>query len=329
MPIRALSTKHARALALAACTFGCTPVHAERKTPPVSGAPVLAGVCEASALLVSERAPGVATLTVADDEIDDRLFVFTHDARGVTASGTVAFPSGARVSDIEALAEVGTRFVVVGSHSVSKKGRLAKRARVVELEVTSADGAPPRAAKERDHGAWLALAKGDVQRCGALFVEGARAAMPALCPALGIDVEGAFVDDEGRLWLGLRAPRVERRAVFLRVRDEGPGFDRSAFVDLGGFAVRDLAREGPTLFVLAGPSDDSEQPGRVYAVELARVVAGGRIGAAELPVTVPARAEGLAVTQSRIYVVTDGGRVKNDAAVCAQPSQLVVVPRGK
>jgi hypothetical protein len=313
-------------LSCARASHGAAP---PQKSQALPSAFPLDGVCEASGMLATETKPGNATLLVADDEESAHLFRFTWGAEGVRAAGTLELPRRARPSDIEALTRAPGTLFVVGSHSVSKKGRLAKRARVVELEHSHAGAKDEsvRLLRDRQHADWLALAQGDVQRCGALFVEGARAAMPALCPALAINVEGAFVDAERRLWLGLRAPLVEGRATLLRVRDEGPGFDRSAFVDVGGHGVRDLALDEGTLFLLTGPTSDRAEPGRLYAIESTRVTTGGRSAAGELPLVLPERSEGLAVTSTHFLVVTDGERASADA--CKTPSTLHVYSRSR
>jgi hypothetical protein len=85
---------------------------------------ILAGVCEASALIWVE-----GHWLVGDNEVNDRLFVY--DAQ-FQATGTV--PVVPPVEDIEALATDGSRVFVVGSAGRKKSGKPApERRRVVEL----------------------------------------------------------------------------------------------------------------------------------------------------------------------------------------------------
>src|SRR5262245_29750737 len=71
----------------------------------------------------------------------------------------------------------------------------------------------------------------------------------------GLGIEGMCVG-KGKLFLGLRAPVVDRVAIILEVAITHQ-IDTSAMtthlVDLGGLGVRDLARIDGALLVLAGP----------------------------------------------------------------------------
>jgi hypothetical protein len=95
----------------------------------------------------------------------------------------------------------------------------------------------------------------------------------------GLDVEGAVVAD-GRLLLGLRGPVLRGWAVILALAprpDEADptvmALDPTAddpsrryvkhFLDLDGLGVRDLARDGDDLLILAGPTMVLDGPSRV------------------------------------------------------------------
>jgi len=134
----------------------------------------------------------------------------------------------------------------------------------------------------------------------------------------GFDVEGLAVVG-GRPVLGLRGPVLRGWAVLLTltVHTEGvelvlDGVDKHV-VDLDGLGVRDLARDGDDLLVLAGPTMVLDGPARV--VRLPGAAAGPLPPAipreeteavAELPVGVGCdRPEGLAVLPEGLLVLHD------------------------
>ncbi|NMO92772.1 DUF3616 domain-containing protein [Actinomycetospora sp. TBRC 11914] len=99
----------------------------------------------------------------------------------------------------------------------------------------------------------------------------------------GFDVEGlAALGDPAEVTtvlLGLRGPVLRGWAVLLRL-ELGPGEDPGELalrsvakhvVDLGGLGVRDLARDGDDLLVLAGPTMVLSRPARVLRLRGAAV----------------------------------------------------------
>ncbi len=92
----------------------------------------------------------------------------------------------------------------------------------------------------------------------------------------GPDVEGLAALEDGVL-VGLRGPVLRGWAVVLELhtgsvpgvtprlalRGDGRRY-RSYFLDLGGLAVRDLARAGDDVLVLAGPTMDLDGPVRLH-----------------------------------------------------------------
>ncbi len=78
----------------------------------------------------------------------------------------------------------------------------------------------------------------------------------------GLDVEG-FVVHGGSLYLGLRGPLIDSIAVVVTLNiDDNFAIECSAlnFLDLHGLGVRDLARFGDELLVLAGPVSSAGGP---------------------------------------------------------------------
>lgn len=94
----------------------------------------------------------------------------------------------------------------------------------------------------------------------------------------GLDVEGVQVDD-GRVFLGLRGPVLRGWAVIVQVEpvdargggrmklreiEAGGRRYRKHFLDLEGLGIRDLARDGDDLLILAGPTMDVSAPAGVF-----------------------------------------------------------------
>jgi hypothetical protein len=94
----------------------------------------------------------------------------------------------------------------------------------------------------------------------------------------GLDVEGVQVDD-GRVFLGLRGPVLRGWAVVVQVEpvdakgkgrmklrelEAGGRRYRKHFLKLDGLGIRDLARDGDDLLILAGPTMDVSAPAGVF-----------------------------------------------------------------
>jgi hypothetical protein len=94
----------------------------------------------------------------------------------------------------------------------------------------------------------------------------------------GLDVEGVQVD-HGRVFLGLRGPVLRGWAVIVQVEpvdakgggrmklreiEAGGRRYRKHFLDLEGLGIRDLARDGDDLLILAGPTMDISAPAGVF-----------------------------------------------------------------
>ncbi|GAA4938416.1 uncharacterized protein DUF3616 [Actinomycetospora succinea] len=132
----------------------------------------------------------------------------------------------------------------------------------------------------------------------------------------GFDVEGIAVREAhagGGVVLGLRGPVLRGWAVLLElaVHADGPELVldrlRKTFVDLEGLGVRDLARDGEDLLVLAGPTMVLDGPARIVRLR------GG--AAAPLPP---------AITADEVEVVTEVAVGRG----CDRPEGLAVLPEG-
>ncbi|GAA4858749.1 DUF3616 domain-containing protein [Actinomycetospora straminea] len=132
----------------------------------------------------------------------------------------------------------------------------------------------------------------------------------------GFDVEGVAVRDAaagGGVVLGLRGPVLRGWAVLLEVAVHADGTElvlddmAKCFVDLEGLGVRDLARDGDDLLVLAGPTMVLDGPARVLRLP------GGAAG----PLPPAIRAEELTLVTE---VAVGRG--------CDRPEGLAALPEG-
>ncbi|MEJ2887462.1 DUF3616 domain-containing protein [Actinomycetospora aeridis] len=132
----------------------------------------------------------------------------------------------------------------------------------------------------------------------------------------GFDVEGLAVREAnagGGVVLGLRGPVLRGWAVLLEVAVHADGAAlvldgvTKHFVDLEGLGVRDLARDGDDLLVLAGPTMVLDGPARVVRLR-------GAASAALPP----------AITAGEVEVVTEVAVGRG----CDRPEGLAVLPEG-
>jgi hypothetical protein len=274
------------------------------------------------------------TLFVAPDE-GSSLLALRRDGPGwgspreVPLADAVELPGKPEDEvDAEGLDVVGGCLWVVGSHSPKRKRvkpgtppgevgpRLARtsteKSRRLLARLPLDDGPDgPRPAP----GAGARLPSGKRGLMGALAQD------EHLAPFLGIpgkdngfDVEGIAVVGE-RVVVGLRGPVLRGWAVLLglALHVEGrelvlDGVDKH-FVDLEGLGVRDLARDGDDLLVLAGPTMVLDGPARILRLPgvLPPAVPREEIETvAELAVGVGCdRPEGLAVLPEGLLVLHD------------------------
>ncbi len=310
---------------------------ADAAAPTELGAPPL---CEASAVLRAPWAP--ARVLVADNEVNDQLFVFDlADGRLVHPRALAISGKKEGVHDIEALAAFGDKLVVVGSHSRNKQGEARpKRARIA-LYPPPGTGDTLQGPAILDGAAVLReTAKGRDACLAALFVAPAPARAAEVCAALSgataaVNVEGAVAlaaapaatgvpagpgtplapaartASPPRLWLGLRSPLAEGCAILLRLADPPRAFrfDAAALVDLGGRGVRDLAVDDTQVYVLAGGPGDDGPPSRLVRLPRGALVPGARLVPGDDGVPVPDHAEGvlpLAANEALLVIDVDG-----------------------
>ncbi len=307
--------------ALAAAALAAAAPPAPR---PLGGPPL----CEASALA---EAPDGSVL-VADNELQDRLFRFALRDGALVEPREVPLPPGHRPRDLEALAAgPGGALWLVGSHSRDARCQVrAKRARLRWLVSTPAgyaerafvDGAPVLERAAFGAGTCLETLFTDPPPAGAAAV--CRALVEALARSCrGLDVEGAVNADDGRLWLGWRAPLAGGRAVLVRLAEPPLAlrFDAVALLDLEGRGVRALARADDALLGLAGPPEDGGGQTGLFSLPLEQLAPGASPTPALLRRDLPPSAEGLLVRGRRGVAVVDGARGTPER--CEKPSLQV------
>lgn len=320
-------------------------------------------VCEASAAI---EVPCVddstaSCLWVGDNEQEDKVFEYAADANGkLTPTQHFAIKLGnAKVGDIEALVQDEQGMLVIGSHSRksdctpdTKHDRVAV-ARVLrdplraEL-VASGQGWEDRLIgcdstwvklEDTEPGSLTSRLRNDF--CTAIVASekaaDAVAGDKSQCMGEVMNVEGAVAvsDASGkpRIWLGLRAPLIGKRAVLLRVAPLGATkqrltFDDIATIDLGGKGIRELTISEDWIWGIAGCVPDCSEPSHLWRVKVDALKSGAAITSVEFVKggELPPSAEGLVIQSAakRAIVLADGdkGEVKGHCATAAQ--QLTV-----
>lgn len=307
-----------------------------------------APLCEASAALAAPW--DSSTVLVADNEVHGRLFAFS----GVDGEGRLTEPRSMKieagdhgpVKDIEALAHHGDRLLLVGSHSRNKRccpKKKRRRLQVVALEggrlkvVRSLKMGDGKWAKRVDSAAACArklfsetMAKDALvdKVCAALVAAERRArcgCQGTACPGCDtLNIEGA-VTVTGRVWLGLRAPLVQGKAVLLRLAPLGERlrFDAAALLDLGGQGIRELAPGDDRVWVIAGPPLDSPACFELSSFEADKLRHGASLTPHARRWPLPTSSEGLVVRGAKALVLVDGA--EGDGDDCDQPSRQYLV----
>jgi hypothetical protein len=320
-------------------------------------------VCEASAaLFVPCPGSGARCLLVGDNEERTGLFLYELDGEGRPGHRRdLAFdhllpgdPGDRGLSDIEALAGLPSgEIAVFGSHSRNSECEAkGKRRQLLHARLSAdrmeAGSVPPVNSKaptcERLFGAspddlegplaWVCAAVLESEESAeAAEREGSRDARIAACgdtPAFNL--EGAVAVPAGagspRLWIGLRAPLVDRHAVLLRLAPE-PGalrFDAAAFLDLGELGVRDLGFAEGFVWGIAGPPVDSPADHLLWRFPAGALATETVI--APTPIAdLPTSAEGLAILDDQALVLIDGDAPDPaQPEVCHTDSTYLLVP---
>jgi len=261
--------------------------------------PELVGLCDASA--------GVwvgGSLYVADDE---RNVLHRFDGQG-RPLGTVelaaAFPAlaGDKEADLEGATLASGTSWWIGSHDRGK-------------------GTEPRPSRQRLFAVDLDEGQAGSHRELHTTLLDALAAQAELGPILattagntskavdGFSIEGLATADDG-LWLGLRAPVVDGRALMVPLATAGDGLVAGSPVrlELGGRGIRALENLEDSLIIVAGPPADAG----TFAV-----YRWDATGTTPIEVSLRTlRPEGLVATPDGLWLLSDDGGLERGGTPC-------------
>ncbi|MCY6381931.1 hypothetical protein [Hoeflea prorocentri] len=315
-------------------------------------------LCEASAALAADcpEAKGETCLLVADNEIRDKLFLFSVDGKDGRLSERREVPINTkkkdRVSDIEAMALLNSgEILVYGSHSRNRRCELkTKRQRILsgKLEPAGFDARRVSEARSRKmtcnrlFGVKRGKAAGNMKMlCDALHVAeqdadkaaklGKEAAARACNEIDDFNLEGAVVlgGKSQDIWVGLRAPLANAEGDAFLMRQTSPNgfaFDAVVRLDLDKAGIREIAADKTHVWIISGPSNDGGEKHSLWRFPKKRLAAKSvsdgelRIRPKRLSVDLPTSAEGLVVTAGKAYVLMDGAEPKGSSSSCNRNS---------
>lgn len=266
---------------------------------------------------------------------------------------------GFKISDIEALTKSGTdKIAVYGSHSRSSKCEKKKKrhrfaeSKLVAARISGNSDTPVKSTKLKCEKLFKDKKDKLVEKLCKRIVDAdekaevieesvkdaAKTSEPSrffdlqvacsVLPTLNLEAAAAVKgsDGEERIWVGLRSPLIDGKAVLLRKDKETKfKFDAIALIELSGHGIRDLAFKSNKLWGIAGPSYDSNREHRLWHID-ANLLKDG----AELRPTVkrelPSYSEGLAILNGKAFVLIDGSDDEDsNPMVCRAPSEYIVI----
>ncbi|MGH7788556.1 MAG: DUF3616 domain-containing protein [Candidatus Binatia bacterium] len=320
-------------------------------------------LCEASGarLVQCDSISSHVCLLVADNEQGETLFSFPTDADGATGDGEPVELATAKgqLKDIEAIETLPDRTILLlGSHSrrswdSDKRCKLdderqsfgvfLRTGTVLTGALVSTDAERWKTLLSKNGCATELIAFGDVRQasrlrrdlCTALAQANELAETSAALCSASLNLEGAAVLPDRRIWFGVRSPVLQGKAFVLRLKSvKALQFDAIASLDLGGAGVRDMAAANGWLWVLAGPAADRAENGTLWKLPAASLTNGAELSPQQVTTAVPLPpfSEGLAidVAGKRAFIVVDGdakggkqtGKCKQDAGQLVLPLDL-------
>jgi len=270
-----------------AAPFAKPPIREVRWPRP---GPDLQGTCDASTATALPR----GGFLVGDDE-HNRLFSFDADG---APHPPLELPFDGKELDLEGSARAADGIWWVASHDRGK-GTEPKPSRQHLLRT---DDAGTVLADHTD--LWSHLVQHAVLGPLLRATEGTTSK-----DVSGFSVEALHVDGAS-IWLGLRAPIVDGKALLVQLDPASRAVGTVHFVDLGGRGFRALEPHGSALYGIAGPADD-DGDFRLFTLELpaARPVL--------LDIDVGSiRPEGLVSLPEGLLAISDDGKVDRSGTPC-------------
>ena len=139
-------------------------------------------------------------------------------------------------------------------------------------------------------------------------------------------------------WIGLRAPLLAEHpnepgrknlAMLLHMEDlSAYKFDQVAFVDLDRRGIRELALEGDSVWVIAGPAADETECFQLRRFPISALSSGTGVINSQLMGSLLPSSEGLAISRKTAYVVIDGdlgGKKDKREESCKEPSRYKII----
>ena len=268
------------------------------------------GICDGSAAVALDD----QTLLVAYDE-SNRLYSVLTSGDAVARSKKLKKELGLTAKgemDLEGAARDGDRIWWIGSHGTNKSGEPRENRRA--LFATNVPSADLKDLKPVDGPADLL----PVLTANAELAEILTAEILAKPPKQGgLNIEGLAVHPDGGLLLGLRAPLtgtwgVSGKALLVHIQQDGGDWQVRGVhrLDLVGRGVRDLARDGDDILILAGAVDE-ESPFALY-----------RWDGAGTPTEIDAtalqgiRPEALVQVGAQWLALSDDGKLEREGETC-------------
>lgn len=326
-------------------------------------------VCEASAAIVvpcPNKTHGC--LLVGDNEEVDRMFLYEIQERdnGIQLQArreislmAMAPPDAKKafqLEDIEALAKLPDgQILLFGSHSRNKNCKLKGKRRIFAQGQLEPDRmvlgavAPVKTPKKK-------------HSCDRLFKETDSPGVQAVCSAIrrteiraknayefpeknqreaecngdpAFNLEGTVAirgdDGEVRVWVGLRAPLVDGKAILLRQveRRNSFSFDAVALLDLDGLGIRELTLADGRVWGISGTIADSNYLHRLWHFDVAALADGAQIKPIKVA-DLPNSAEGLVISHGHAIVLMDGNSASKSAPLtCRNDSTYQILRIGE
>ncbi len=335
-------------------------------------------VCEASAALIVKcpNSEQEKCLLVGDNEQRQKLFLYRIDGDrlssgpehvDITTLGPKKKKKKFELSDIEALASLSDNEILIyGSHSRNKTCEIKKKRRIFvggRLKTPSiAAGSVTLVRPEKND---------EPFKCGQLFTDPQDPVVQKVCAAIertenhaenvltlsgekrksacdanpALNIEGVIVvtgaEGHARVWVGLRAPLVEGKAVLLRqVQDMTEfKFDAAVFLKLDGkdganedanpqdFGIRELTYAVEKVWGIGGPApdppEDNKPPHTLWRFDPAVLKHGATIQPTVVATDLPTSAEGLAIVSRNAFILVDGDWIKG-TETCRTASEYIV-----